>query len=88
MRSRRAFLVSASSALLAAPLSTDIRIDELNFSYENYLYRAPYKFGGVMVDRVTLLKVNCRVSTKAGKSAAGFGSMPMGNMWAFPRSQT
>ena len=81
--SRRTFLMTPA-ALIAAPLSTDVRIDELRFSYEDYKYRAPYKFGGVMVDRVTLLNVNCRVSNKAGKSAEGFGSMPMGNMWAFP----
>jgi L-alanine-DL-glutamate epimerase-like enolase superfamily enzyme len=80
---RRGFL-GTSAALLAGPMATDIRIDELRFGYEDYLYRAPYKFGGVMVDRVTLLNVNCRVSNKAGKSAEGFGSMPMGNMWAFP----
>jgi len=76
--------MAPAAALIAGPLSTDIRIDELRFSYEDYLYRAPYKFGGVMVDRVTLLNVNCRVLNKAGKSAKGFGSMPMGNMWAFP----
>jgi L-alanine-DL-glutamate epimerase-like enolase superfamily enzyme len=82
--SRRTFLAAPAAALIAAPPSTDVRIDELRFSYEDYLYRTPYKFGGVMVDRVTLLNVNCRVSNKAGKSAEGFGSMPMGNMWAFP----
>lgn len=76
--------MAPAAALIAGPLSTDIRIDELRSSYEDYLYRAPYKFGGVMVDRVTLLNVNCRVLNKAGKSAKGFGSMPMGNMWAFP----
>jgi L-alanine-DL-glutamate epimerase-like enolase superfamily enzyme len=81
--SRRIFLMTPA-ALLAGPLATDIRIDELRFGYEDYKYRTPYKFGGVMVDRVTLLNVNCRVSNKAGKSAEGFGSMSMGNMWAFP----
>ena len=78
------FLITPAAALIAGPLPTDVRIDELRFGYEDYLYRAPYKFGGVMVDRVTLLNVNCRVSNKAGKSAEGFGCMPMGNMWAFP----
>ena len=52
--------------------------------YEDYVYRAPYKFGGRVVDRVTLLNVRCRVTTRNGKSAWGFGSMTMGNMWAFP----
>jgi L-alanine-DL-glutamate epimerase-like enolase superfamily enzyme len=81
---RRDFIATAAAAVVSGPLSTDVRIEELRFSYEDYKYRAPYKFGGVMVDRVTLLNVNCRVATKAGKSAEGFGSMPMGNMWAFP----
>ena len=79
---RRAFL--SAPALLAAAPSTDIKIDELRISYEDYKYRAPYKFGGVEVDRVTLLNVNCTVSNKGGKSAAGFASMPLGNMWSFP----
>jgi L-alanine-DL-glutamate epimerase-like enolase superfamily enzyme len=63
---------------------TDIRIDEVVHSYEDYVYRAPYKFGGRVVDRVTLLNVRCRVTTRSGKTAWGFASMTMGNVWAFP----
>ena len=69
---------------LAAPRSTDIRIAEVRHWYEDYVYRAPYKFGGRVVDRVTLLNVRCRVTTRNGRSARGFGSMTMGNLWAFP----
>jgi len=36
------------------------------------------------VDRVTLLNVNCRVRTGGGREAWGFGSMTLGNAWAFP----
>ena len=75
---------SPRSAAVAAPKATDIRIAEVRHSYEDHLYRAPYKFGGRVVDRVTILNVRCRVETRAGKSAWGFGSMTMGNMWAFP----
>src|SRR5688572_18022474 len=92
--SRRDFLhaVSATSVAaiaggriaVAAPKPTDIRIDEVRHGYEDYVYRAPYKFGGRVVDRVTLLNVRCRVTTRNGKTAWGFGSMTMGNMWAFP----
>ncbi|PYQ23431.1 MAG: hypothetical protein DMF79_03730, partial [Acidobacteria bacterium] len=57
---------------------------EVRHAYEDWRYRAPYKFGGRVVDRVTILNVRCRVETRAGKSAWGFGSMTMGNMWAFP----
>jgi L-alanine-DL-glutamate epimerase-like enolase superfamily enzyme len=83
---RREFLgaVALGPFALAAPRSTDIRVDEIRHAYEDFTYRAPYKFGGRVVDRVTLLNVRCRVTTGSGKTAWGFGSMPMGNMWAFP----
>ena len=69
---------------IVAPKPTDIRIDEVVHGYEDYVYRAPYKFGGRVVDRVTLLNVRCRVTTRNGQTAWGFGSMTMGNVWAFP----
>ena len=86
--SRRGFLGGLAAMPLAPAvakaLATDIRIAEVRHAYEDYVYRAPYKFGGRVVDRVTLLNVHCRVETRAGKSAWGFGSMTLGNMWAFP----
>ena len=42
------------------------------------------QFGGRTVDRVTILNVRCRVRTGAGRDAWGFGSMTLGNAWAFP----
>jgi hypothetical protein len=45
---RRAFL--AMPAILTAAPSTDARIDELTIGYQDYLYRAPYKFGRKEVD--------------------------------------
>ena len=72
------------SAAIVSPKPTDIRIDEVIHDYEDYVYRAPYKFGGRIVDRVTLLNVRCRVSTRDGRTAWGFGSMTLGNVWAFP----
>ena len=62
----------------------DIRILEVNHEFEDFQYRAPYQFGGRTVDRVTLLNVNCRVRTGGGREAWGFGSMTLGNAWAFP----
>ncbi len=79
---RREFL--AMSAAIAAPRATDARIEEITTEFRDYLYRAPYKFGGREVDRVTLLNVRCRIGSKGGKSASGFGSMPLGNVWSFP----
>jgi L-alanine-DL-glutamate epimerase-like enolase superfamily enzyme len=79
---RRAFL--AMPALLASAPATDARLDELAIAFEDFRYRAPYKFGGKEVDRVTMLNVKCRLSTRAGKSASGAASMSMGNVWSFP----
>ncbi len=61
-----------------------IRVATLVHSYEDFLYRTPIKFGGIAVDRVTLLNVECSVSNPEGRTARGFGSMPLGNVWAFP----
>ena len=64
--------------------STDIRLESVHHSYEDYIYRTPIKFGGVALDRVTLLNVACQVRTRAGKVGRGIGSMPLSNVWAFP----
>src|SRR5580698_3681654 len=64
--------------------TTDIRVREIHTDTEDFLYRSPIKFGGVVLDRVTLLNVHCVVETRNGKTARGFGSMPLGNVWAFP----
>jgi L-alanine-DL-glutamate epimerase-like enolase superfamily enzyme len=63
---------------------TDIQVADVSFDYEDHLYRTPIKFGGTAVDRVTLLNVTCAVRTRSGRSARGFGSMPLGNVWSFP----
>ena len=66
--------------------ATDIRIVHIDHAYDEYTYRAPYQFGGRSVDRVTILNVNCRVRTGGGREAWGFGSMTLGNAWAFPQA--
>lgn len=65
---------------------TDIRICELNSSLEHITYRSPMKFGGRVVTDVTLLNVSAVVETRGGRRGEGFGSMPMGNVWAWPSS--
>ncbi len=63
---------------------TDIRVVGVSHGFEEFRYRAPYQFGGRSVDRVTILNVTCRVRTAGGREAQGFGSMTLGNAWAFP----
>lgn len=66
------------------PKPTDIRITDAQISFAEHLYRVPIKFGGVALDRITILNVECEVATRGGKRARGFGSMPLSNVWAFP----
>ena len=83
--SRRAFLGALAAApQIMQPNPNDIRIEAVSSAEESYLYRTPYKFGGVEVDRVTLLNARVRVRNRAGRRAEGFGSMPLGNVWSFP----
>jgi L-alanine-DL-glutamate epimerase-like enolase superfamily enzyme len=63
---------------------TDVRVRDVSYDYEDYRYRSPIKFGGVALDRVTILNVRVEVETRGGGVAQGFGSMPLGNVWAFP----
>jgi L-alanine-DL-glutamate epimerase-like enolase superfamily enzyme len=70
--------------MTATPRPTDVRIETVGFAYEDFAYRTPIKFGGVAIDRGTLVNVDCTVRTVAGKQARGFGSMPLGNVWSFP----
>jgi L-alanine-DL-glutamate epimerase-like enolase superfamily enzyme len=83
--SRRQFtqLLAVAPAILR-PSSTAIQVTEVEPSYQGYQYRAPMKFGGSTVTRVTLLNVKCTVRGRNGKIAHGFGSMPLGNVWSFP----
>jgi L-alanine-DL-glutamate epimerase-like enolase superfamily enzyme len=89
---RRSFLRTAAAAplaplagiMVAAPRATDIRIKDVRYSYEDYRYRTPIKFGGTELDRVTLINVDVIVALPNGKTQRGFGSMPMGNIWAYP----
>ena len=68
-------------AFLATARPTDARIEELRTAFQDYRYRAPYKFGGREVDRVTMLTVRCRLRSKSGKAANGFAAMSLGNVW-------
>lgn len=85
MMNRRQFqaaLLAAPQAILGNPL--DMRIESVEMSEESYTYRTPIKFGGSVVDRVTLLNVRIRARNRAGREAEGFGSMPLGNIWSWP----
>jgi L-alanine-DL-glutamate epimerase-like enolase superfamily enzyme len=64
--------------------ASDITIKDIGYAFENHHFRTPIKFGGVALDRATLVNVTVVVETRTGKVAKGFGSMPLGNVWSFP----
>lgn len=66
---------------------TDIHLLEVTSNTEHIDYRMPIKFGGRVMNDVTLLNVTVDVETTDGRRGRGFGSMPMGNVWAWPTSQ-
>ena len=97
--SRRQFLKFSSAFIAGAGLvsgctsapnvartkkNTDICIVETESTTEHFPYRSPMKFGGRVVNDVTILNVSVRVRTRDGKESVGRGSMTMGNVWAWP----
>lgn len=63
---------------------TDIRVVETRMEVEQLRFRTPLKFGGRVMSEAEIVNVVVRVETASGKSAEGFGSMPLGNVWAWP----
>lgn len=64
--------------------ATDIRIKEVSVAFESVPYRSPLKFGGRIVDHAWLMNATMTVETQSGRYAIGHGSMPVGNVWAWP----
>jgi L-alanine-DL-glutamate epimerase-like enolase superfamily enzyme len=63
---------------------TDVFLRGVETSTQRIDYRVPIKFGGRVVVDVVLLDVTVDVETRDGRRARGVGSMPMGNVWAWP----
>jgi L-alanine-DL-glutamate epimerase-like enolase superfamily enzyme len=78
----RRTLLGAPSLLIAK--GVEVRVESVRMSLTGYRYRAPYKFGGKEVDRVTMLNVDATVRTRDGRRAEGWAAMSMGNVWAYP----
>ncbi len=67
--------------------STDIRVTQAEVSFEDCPFRTPLKFGGRVMATSTLMNVEVIVENRVGQHATGFGSMPVGNIWAWPSSE-
>jgi L-alanine-DL-glutamate epimerase-like enolase superfamily enzyme len=66
------------------PRSTDVRIHEISTEQQLIKYRSPIKFGGRVVVDAVIYNVQVDVETRDGRRGRGMGSMPMGNVWAWP----
>lgn len=66
---------------------TDVRIVEAECSFEEIRFRAPLKFGGRVVNHSYCMNVRVTAESHDGKRADGFGSMPVGNVWAWPTDE-
>jgi L-alanine-DL-glutamate epimerase-like enolase superfamily enzyme len=64
-----------------------IRIADVSYDTEEFRYRTPIKFGGVALDQAMILNAHVVVRTVDGRAVRGSGSMPLGNVWAFPSKQ-
>ncbi|HUS37012.1 MAG TPA: enolase C-terminal domain-like protein, partial [Verrucomicrobiae bacterium] len=71
-------------ASIAAKNSADIRIEDVSFSFEDFIFRAPVGFAGTVMDRATLITVQVHVRTRAGKVGSGFGTIPFNHVFSFP----
>ena len=70
------------------PKATDIRIRNAVCAFEAVTFRTPLKFGGRIISKSFLMNVDVEVESRDGKKhASGFGSMPVGNIWAWPTSK-
>jgi L-alanine-DL-glutamate epimerase-like enolase superfamily enzyme len=68
--------------------STDIRLVQAVCETEKHRYRTAMKFGGRVVTDVVMFHATVDVQTRDGRRGRGFGSMPMGNVWAWPSATT
>ena len=66
---------------------TDIRITEVRSRTEQVVFRTPIKFGGRVLNEAMLFHVEMDVETRDGRRGTGLGSMPVGNVWAWPSGQ-
>jgi L-alanine-DL-glutamate epimerase-like enolase superfamily enzyme len=62
----------------------DIRIIDASIEFESVPYRTPLKFGGQVVENALIANVQVVVADHQGKEETGYGSMPLGNAWAWP----
>src|SRR5262245_25122219 len=75
---------SRSQLRAAESKKTNIQIEHVSTRYEEFVFRTPLKFALSVVDRQTLLTATCTVRTASGRTATGFGTLPLNYTFTFP----
>src|SRR5437868_357423 len=95
---RRGFLTSAAARVggvgsarfygvqtrAAVTHRNHVRIERIAHRFEEHAFRVPLKFALAVVNRQTMLTVDCTVRTATGKVATGFGTLPLNYVFTFP----
>ena len=63
---------------------SDLRLCEAIISTQLVPYRTPIKFSGRVVREALIMDVAVEAETRDGRRGRGCGSMPLGNVWAWP----
>ena len=62
----------------------DARVVSIEVDQAPVPFRMPLKFGGRVVERTELINAIVTIESRDGQTAVGHGSMPVGNVWAWP----
>jgi L-alanine-DL-glutamate epimerase-like enolase superfamily enzyme len=63
---------------------SDLRLCEATLSTQFVPFRTPIKFGGRVMREMLVVDAAVEAETRDGRHGRGFGSMPLGNVWAWP----
>jgi len=63
---------------------SDVRVEGVSYSFQEHVFRTPLKFARAVVDRMTVITVECKVRTASGKTATGFGTLPLNYTFSYP----
>src|SRR6185369_17516670 len=66
-----------AEVLVRSTKKSDVRLERISCSFEEHLFRVPLGFAQATVNRQTILTVNCAVRTADGRTAEGFGILPL-----------
>lgn len=65
--------------------ATDMCLKSASVSFDPLPFRIPLQLGSRVVEKSTLINVEVVVESRDGKRhATGYGSLPLGNVWAWP----